>query len=128
MISNSFCTVSGTPFCVANTCQATQDPCAGVNCPGGTRCNPANSMCESTSTGGHISCGSSSCPSSSAGAPMDCDSMTNTCYDPSGTCTADSDCISGMTCNGILCIGCATTGYCPGGGACFPIPGFDFCI
>jgi hypothetical protein len=121
---------SARPYCVANVCQTTQDPCAGVNCSPGQACNPATGLCETTGGGGTSCQTDNDCPASSLGTPMKCDPMFHSCYEETGLCGADSDCLSGMSCaTGLFCTGClALGGYCPAGLTCLPFPGFDFCI
>lgn len=110
-----------TPYCVANTCQSTQDPCASVSCTPPQTCNPATGQCES---GGTITCQQDAdCAADPTGATK-CDPTYHFCYSPMGICLDASQCAPGQTC-AMFCTGCMNTnpplGYCPPGLICLPL-------
>lgn len=123
--TNNDCS-GGTPFCVVNTCQAQQDPCAGVSCGPSTACNPASGQCEATGGGGTSCQSDNDCPPSALGTPQSCDIASHTCYDPSGVCADASQCAPGQQCL-IFCT-CASDADCRGALICNELfPGFGIC-
>lgn len=88
--NNTDCPTSA-QFCVANRCQATQDPCTGVTCNPGQTCNPANGNCE----GGGMGTGECT-DSTQCAAGQICLNLVLISF---CTCTTNADCVAPLVCN-----------------------------
>ena len=78
-------------FCVANRCQASQDPCTGVTCNPGQTCNPANGNCEGGGMGG-MCMDATECATGQFCVPF-----ISVC-----SCTTAADCVAPLTCVELL--------------------------